>query len=91
MKRHIAIKHKGVNLYDCSDCSVAFLLETNLSGHMASIHEGKKPFKCNNCDASFTTKQFQEKNKENRILTMSKESNKTEFDNNKKCRKISHV
>ena len=27
---HIAIKHKCVNLYDCPDCSVGFLLETGL-------------------------------------------------------------
>ena len=33
-----AIKHKGVNLYDCSDCSVAFLLETGLKIHISTVH-----------------------------------------------------
>ena len=49
--------------FECTVCDAIFAQKTNLSGHMASIKEGKKPFKCNNCDASFTTKQFQEKNK----------------------------
>ena len=35
---HIAIKHKGVNLYDCSDCSVGFLLETALKIHISTVH-----------------------------------------------------
>ena len=34
-----AIKHKGVNLYDCSDCSVVFLLETGLKIHISTVHE----------------------------------------------------
>ena len=33
-----AIKHKGVNLYDCSDCSVAFLLEIGLKIHISTVH-----------------------------------------------------
>ena len=35
---HIDIKQQGVNSYDCSDCSVEFLLETALKIHISTVH-----------------------------------------------------
>ena len=49
MKRQIAIKHKGVNLYDCSDCSVAFLLEIGLKIHIPTVHGNGVGSSCSIC------------------------------------------